>query len=695
MKRIFSSIVFFISFQVNHAQIHGRVIDASDNQALSGVVVSIDGKMQFLISAENGSFSFRVSNPGVYKLSASMIGYADYKQTIILKEKLDTNLIIGLTPVVENMETVVITGTRTEKRLKEVPVLTQVILPERLKDMGITTINAALEHEVPGLNLSQFTYRQKVTFQGMNAKYLLFLVDGERIAGEMDGDVDYNRLNLDNVERIEVVRGASSALYGSNAIGGVINIITKKQVAALNVNAYSKISDYGDFSAGSSFGIKKSKIRSHTGINFKQTDGYLIPGDTLRSMTQDKMKSATLNQLFDYSFTEKLRCIANGNFFYNRVYDGSIIPAHHAYAGIGGYIKAIYNKDSVTNFEITHAADNYIAYNVYFKNNNKHSKYSTDWQQNTRLLSNFNTLIGNIVLGIEYKTENIYSFRVIDTTQEATEKTAFIQNDYKINNYFSFVTGARATYHSHYGFNAVPKVSAMASLGSLILRASFGMGYRSPTLKEMYYDFEHMGMFRLTGNPNLKPERSEYEGFSMEINHSIHNLSINLYRNYVKDMIVNNWIEPKVGQYVNIATAQILGMDVMDKIVLFKNFQVNGGISIVDAKNLETKKQIYDISPISVNGNARYYFTVFKEKASVELFGKYTGRRYYEPVGEFFYEDQPYQTWRFTYVQHYKNRISASVGIDNIFNLIEPNSLGNISPGRRYFVSLNYNFVKY
>ncbi len=113
---------------------------------------------------------------------------------------------------------------------------------------------------VPGLDVNHFGTRTSITLQGMDAKYVLFLVDGERIAGEVNGDIDYSMLNMENIDRIEVVKGASSSLYGSNAIGGVINIITKRITESFDGKFYSRYSKYNELVSGGGISLKKGII---------------------------------------------------------------------------------------------------------------------------------------------------------------------------------------------------------------------------------------------------------------------------------------------------------------------------------------------------------------------------------------------------------------------------------------------------
>lgn len=143
-----------------------------------------------------------------------------------------------------NLGEVVVTGTRTPKFLKNTPIQTRVISAKEIARLDATNVQDLLQQELPSVEFSYAMNQQThLNFSGFGGQGVLFLVDGERLAGETMDDVDFTRLSMDNVERIEIVKGAASALYGSNATGGVINIITKnsQKPLTLNVNArYAK-----------------------------------------------------------------------------------------------------------------------------------------------------------------------------------------------------------------------------------------------------------------------------------------------------------------------------------------------------------------------------------------------------------------------------------------------------------------------
>ena len=157
------------------------------------------------VTDKNGFYYINKIKPRTYTIRVSLIGYETQERSIAI-QKGDNNADFILIESNINLNEVVVTGTKSEKTLKNVPVLTQVISARQMLNLGITTVTGALQNMVPGLDVSQFGTRTSITMQGMDAKYVLFLIDGERIAGEVNGDIDYSMLNLENIDRIEIIK---------------------------------------------------------------------------------------------------------------------------------------------------------------------------------------------------------------------------------------------------------------------------------------------------------------------------------------------------------------------------------------------------------------------------------------------------------------------------------------------------------
>src|SRR5664280_808156 len=331
MLRILQIISFlFIIPSVIFSQgvkLSGRVTD-SDTSVIAGATISITGTTYGTVTDKMGYYKISKIEPGTYTIRASFVGFETEEQKVTIHYDDVNSLNFSLKEANIDLNEVVVTGTKSEKTIKNVPVLTQVISARKMLELGLTNVTDALQTMVPGINVSHQGTLVTVTLQGMDAKYVLFLIDGERIAGEVDGDIDYSMLNLQNIDRIEVIKGASSSLYGSNAIGGVINIITKKINEPFDAKFYSRYSKYNELYSGGSIALKKGIIGSRTSINFSRTDGYDVTPETPHDWTQNPYNSFSVNQKFEITPTPHLFLVPYFTYYQFERGNVSARPAH-------------------------------------------------------------------------------------------------------------------------------------------------------------------------------------------------------------------------------------------------------------------------------------------------------------------------------------------------------------------------------
>ena len=215
--------------------ISGTVFD-ENKEPLMGATVSVKEKVTLGTTTDTqGKYTLKLPDNREYTLQVSYMGYISQTHKVSVSKTGKVDFILKEDAV--NMETIVVTGTRTPKLLKDVPIVTRVITADEIKKVDATHIGDLLQAELPGIEFSYSMDQQvSLNMQGFGGNAILFLVDGERLAGETLDNIDYNRLNMDNVERIEIVKGAASSLYGSNAVGGVVNIISKVTAGPWTVN---------------------------------------------------------------------------------------------------------------------------------------------------------------------------------------------------------------------------------------------------------------------------------------------------------------------------------------------------------------------------------------------------------------------------------------------------------------------------
>lgn len=223
--RIIGLLVFLfccICGSAENCRVSGRIVDKKNKQALSNVNVRFQGTTIGTTTDDNGNFHISGVTEGEYVLGASLVGYEPKNQKIAVFSDV-SNLLIEINEQSVEMDQVVVTASRTERDLKNVPIAVQVINSKTIEKMQVSTMRDLLEYELPGIDFKNNGGYANINMLGFGGKYVLFLIDGERMAGESFDNIDYNRINMENIERIEIIKGASSSLYGSNAVGGVIN----------------------------------------------------------------------------------------------------------------------------------------------------------------------------------------------------------------------------------------------------------------------------------------------------------------------------------------------------------------------------------------------------------------------------------------------------------------------------------------
>jgi outer membrane receptor for ferrienterochelin and colicins len=670
-------------------------VTKSDSTAIAGATITLTGTTLGTVTSANGHYLIDRIKPGKYTVRVSFIGFETVERAIHIASK-ETHADFSIRESNIDLNEVVITGTKSDKTLKNVPVITQVISARKMLELGITSVPDALQTMVPGLNMSQFGTRTSITLQGMNSKYVLFLIDGERIAGEINGDIDYSMLNLEDIDRIEVVKGASSSLYGSNAIGGVINIITKKINEPFDAKFYSRYSAYNELYAGASLGLKKGIVGSRTSFNYSQTDGYDITPESPRDWTQNPYNSFTISQKFEITPSSRLSLVPYLTYYKFERGNVSARPAHDLYTNLSAGLRGKYylGKHSL---DFSWYRDRYNYYTVLELLNNSRDTASYDIIQTVRTQGNF-LLSGNnnLTVGLEYNYESLFSIRVEGGLKGAHESVVYAQDDIVLGEHWNIIAGIRASWHSNYGFNAAPKMSLMYKTEFLNYRASAGTGFRSPALKELYLNFDHFGEWYIIGNPELKPETSGYISGSVEFSKPWNNSSVTIYRNVLTDMITDRWLTDSVQlvrRYENVASASVYGIDFISKQKILNSLWLSIGYSYVNSLDDETQLQLYGTTKNSGNIAADYIFRKNYYTLTAQVYCKLMGEKFYEITDEGPDIDEPFTTWRITLSQDYK-WLRITTGIDNVFDLVIPGNLDFISPGSRFFVGMNIDFGK-
>ena len=303
-------VVALASIAFAEITLKGKVVDAKTGKALAGANVRLVGTSIGIATNNKGEFILEKIPDGTYTLRASYSGY-EVGSMKVNGNKSDILFQLLATPV--NLNQVVVTGTGTHRRLKDSPVPVEVISGSDLRQAGVNSFEDALLLLNPAFNIRPTVMGSYFTLNGMSNKYILILVDGKKVAGDVSNNTDLSRIDMGRVKRVEILKGAASALYGSDAIAGVINVITEQPKDPISVQSKTRFGGESSFSQNAGVDLNFGKFTSSTSYQRRQMGGWQlnpneISGDTViptRSESSSKYHSNIINKHFTYAPNEK------------------------------------------------------------------------------------------------------------------------------------------------------------------------------------------------------------------------------------------------------------------------------------------------------------------------------------------------------------------------------------------------------
>lgn len=444
-----------------------------------------------------------------------------------------------------DLDEVVVTGTRTPKFLKDTPIQTRVINAKEIARLDATNVQDLLQQELPGV---EFTYAMNqqthLNFSGFGGQGVLFLVDGERLAGETMDDVDFTRLSMDNVERIEIVKGAASALYGSNATGGVINIITKKSQKPVTLNVNARYAKHNEQRYGGTFGLNGKHWNNMFTVNFNRMDNYDVhsASNPVTRIISTVYGDKTINfkdQLV-WSSNKNFHLSGRAGYFFRETVRSADQPER--YRDFSGGLGMQWNISEHDDFQASYAFDQYDK-SDYQRITKLDIRDYSNVQNSLRLLYNHRFDRGDVLtIGSDFMHDYLYNTNLENETRNQNSWDLFGQYDWRISEQWEAVGAVRYDYFSDGKESHVtPKLNVCYKpIYNLSIRAGYGMGFRAPTLKEKYYNFDMAGIWIVEGNANLKSEVSHNFNLSAEFTKGHYNLTGSVYYNKVKNKLATS-----------------------------------------------------------------------------------------------------------------------------------------------------------
>ncbi|MDE6741546.1 MAG: TonB-dependent receptor [Muribaculaceae bacterium] len=459
----------------------------------------------------------------------------------------------------DTLETVVVTATRTPKLLKDTPVVTRVMTSSDIARSGKSDIAGLLGQQLPGVEFSLgMAQNPQINMSGFGGGGILFLLDGERLAGETLDNPDYARLNLQNVERVEIVKGAASSLYGSNATGGVVNIISGRPKLGSHIKLNARYGSHSLQSYGTLATYRKGKISNSLDARFDSQAEIRFPrlGDFSRAYATH---SWNVRDRAVVTLGNEASITARAGYYWRQ--RNSTNATHERYSDISAGLSARWKE-----FTAKYSFDTYDKYDYVIasgeqtrdyrnRQNSLHLQYSHDFYGS-----------GTLTAGGDWLDDYLMSYEFDSGSHSQTNLDAYVQWDWHPSKNVWLVPALRYDWFSASSANRVsPKLSMLwrPGKGNCALRLNYAAGFRAPNLKELYMDFDMAGIFHIHGNPDLKSETSHNMSVSAEYLKGSRNITVMAFHNIVDNRISYLWNESLAGlQYINLKRLYITGLDV-------------------------------------------------------------------------------------------------------------------------------------
>ncbi len=654
------------------------------------------------------------------------------------------------------LSNVVITGQYKPTSPEDAVQRIRVIDHEKIVAMGAQNLRDVLLNEMNVTVAQDNVLGSSVQIQGISGQNVKILVDGVPVIGQQNGNIDISQLNVYNVDRIELIEGPMSVNYGTDALAGTINIISKstqKNTWETGINTYYET--IGKYNVNTNIGYHNG---SHTILlsgarNF--FDGW-TPGeptrlfnfqkkhaDSTRAVSWDPKEEYNANLQYIYTIG-KWNLRYKVDYFYDKITNRGlpIEPLNNRafddYYTTYRFNNTLFLHTSISknkNFNLLAAYNQYKRIkNTYSTNLNTleqtigsesdqdTSKYSLFNTRATLSTNNINATI-NYEAGYDINIEKGYGVRILDKVQQIGDYAAYTSMEYKLTNYITLRPGLRYAYNTAFDAPLIPSLNIKYQINKrLVVRGSYARGFRAPNVKELYFEFKDSN-HDIVGNQNLKPENSNNYNvattYSNRVNNINYKIELSGFYNCISNMISLAQPDSTISRYtyVNIDQFKSKGLQ-FNLTTQYKNVTVSLGCSYIGRYNQLSESEFSPASSFSYAPEFRSNFNYAFQKIGLNaaLFLKYTGK-----VPGYGLDSnnkiiltsvESYTIADFSFSKLFYHKTTAvSIGCKNIFNTTNisqtitsssnattAHSAGNsnlsIGTGRSFFIGIGYKFSK-
>ncbi len=535
------------------------------------------------------------------------------KLLLIVTLGLSTSVFSQQTDTTTELEEVVITATRSEISLEDSPIPTEVIGKKEIEQLNLITMQDLLQ--IKGIQVAPVS-SGGFQLRGLSSEYVLVMIDGVPIAGRESGALDLSNINLANVERVEIVKGSMSSLWGNHAIGGVINIITKKGgKPSFQLNTQYGTNNTSLIGLSGNFG--KDKFQNVSKVTLGNSDGFDIDPDTYG---KNVLPFSLLNITNRSTYNDGVNSFSLGASYFNKQSKGNTITETNT---SGEQIETIEENQSdnlILDLNYKRTFGKYVSEiklsNSSFSNSNKASfeffgqpverlDESTQNIFQPEMINSYNwneknqTTFGFGYRGYTYDTERYGGERNLNSS------FGYVQHYLNLDK-LNIIAGGRFDSYAEFGSNLAPKISAKYDLGKFSINTSVGGGFRVPDFRTLYLTLGGFSQgFYVLGSELIEDEINFYQSnnqiafltydindinslssetsisYDFGVSYKINNRSkigVNVFQTNTNDLIESVFVGQFINQtalfgYTNISEATFKGIE-------FEGLYQKGGLRL-------------------------------------------------------------------------------------------------------------------
>lgn len=613
-------------FTQNSGKIQGEVLNGQTSEPLPNANVFLVGTTLGAASDLNGRFVIQNVPAGDYQIKVTFMGYEPVISDIVVAAGQALELKFELREDFFQTQQVVVTATRAPRLMEDVPVVTELITRQEIEEKGAEDLSEILEDR-PGITIESGTTGGKFLYMnGVDSRRILFLVDNVPVSGKLNNRIQLNYIDSDKIDHIEIVKGPGSALYGNDAMGGVINIITKGYSENLKIEATGRAGSQDLYSGNLNISGRSNRF------------GYSLSFDHATEGAEKVASEIEIKEIASSNANAKLeysdRSVGNLELRAEYKQDKQISESFF----MGGLsdneskvnnvtTSLVWNKNFSDQFGVDITgfwADNFRTYETLVQGSPMPSSIDTTTDKMIGMKSDFTYRpYDKIMIDVGFDlSSNDYENERLTEVQTRNQTGIFTQLETNPFSQLTLIVGGRYDKITDLKGHFSPRFSAMYNFDSgLKLRGSWGGGFRAPSFIELYSDFPIPipGMpLRIVGNPDLKPERSIGGNFGIEyLWNSFLQFNATVFQNEFKDMIVDYEPQMFTYSYLNVESATFRGIELQSQFYLRNNLTSTLSYNFTDIAQKDEDVAFSKISPHTAS--LRVVYGLFKNKVKFSL----------------------------------------------------------------------------